>query len=88
MSMNAPKEREIHCPKCEYRPQLEDRWSCVPSCGTMWHTFWTGGICPGCGHAWEQTQCPACGKLSPHRAWYHLRDPELAEERESERDLA
>ena len=26
---------EIHCPACEWRPGPEDRWACVPSCGTM-----------------------------------------------------
>ena len=82
----SPRQPEIRCPKCEYRPRLEDRWDCVPSCGTRWHTFWTGGVCPGCGHAWQHTQCPACGKLSPHRAWYHVREPELAEEARGERD--
>jgi hypothetical protein len=64
---------DIYCPRCEYRPRLEDRWDCMPSCATRWHTFWTAGVCPGCGHAWEKTQCPACAKLSPHRAWYHVR---------------
>jgi hypothetical protein len=65
------KQPEIYCPKCEYKPVPEDRWSCVPSCGTSWHTFWTRGLCPGCGYNWQQTQCPACGRHSPHRAWYH-----------------
>jgi hypothetical protein len=66
-------EPEIFCPACEYRPRIEDRWDCVPSCGTSWHTFWTRGVCPGCGHLWTKTQCPACGELSPHVAWYHHR---------------
>jgi predicted amidophosphoribosyltransferase len=38
----------------------------------VWHTFWTGGICPGCARPWKTTQCPACETVSPHRAWYHL----------------
>lgn len=62
---------EIYCPKCEYRPKAEDRWDCVPTCGTRWHTFWTGGVCPGCGVKWQVTQCPACHEDSPHRDWYH-----------------
>ena len=73
-------EPEIFCPKCGYRPRAEDRWSCTPSCGTVWHTFWTGGVCPGCGYQWEKTQCPKCGELSPHKDWYHY--PENIEERE------
>ena len=64
-------EPEIYCPKCEVRPKAEDRWVCVPSCGTQWHTFWTGGVCPGCGYAWPVTQCLACGQTSPHKQWYH-----------------
>lgn len=64
-------EPTIYCPQCEYRPVTEDRSWCHPSCGTSWHTFWTGGVCPGCGHAWEVTQCPACQRQSTHKAWYH-----------------
>lgn len=63
---------EIFCPKCGYRPQPEDRWSCMPSCGTLWHTFWTGGVCPGCSYRWPVTQCPRCGEISPHKSWYHF----------------
>lgn len=74
------KDPVIHCPKCEYRPQPEDRWTCMPSCGTSWHTFWTGGVCPGCGFKWPKTQCPACGELSPHAHWYHLPQDAPAEE--------
>lgn len=79
-------EPEIWCPACGYCPQAEDRWECVPSCGTWWNTFWTGGVCPGCGYHWLKTQCPACGALSPHADWYHypdagpkVEDEELAE---------
>lgn len=68
------REKKIRCPKCEYRPTVEDRWACVPSCATVWHTFWTAGVCPGCGLRWPLTQCPSCGAVSPHRAWY--REPE------------
>lgn len=66
---------EIFCPHCEFRPQPEDRWDCVPSCGTTWNTFWTRGVCPGCGVKWPKTQCLACGEWSPHEAWYHYKDP-------------
>jgi hypothetical protein len=62
---------EIYCPVCEWRPTSEDRWECMPSCGTIWNTFWTRGVCPGCAYKWSKTQCFACGELSPHEAWYH-----------------
>ena len=71
-----PNEPEIYCPVCTYRPRAEDRWMCTTECGTVWHTFWTGGVCPGCGHAWQHTQCLACQKTSPHREWYHYPDGE------------
>ncbi|MBL8340751.1 MAG: hypothetical protein JNL30_04715 [Rubrivivax sp.] len=66
------RQPEIHCPACGYKPRIEDRWTCVAECGTVWHTFWTGGVCPGCTRPWKTTQCPTCEKVSPHRAWYHL----------------
>ena len=76
---DAPKQRErkIRCPKCEYAPRADDRWACIPRCATLWHTFWTAGVCPGCGLQWPLTQCPACGQVSPHRQWY--REPEPSE---------
>jgi len=55
----------------------------MPSCGTVWNTFWTRGVCPGCGYKWQKTQCLACGFLSPHEAWYHY--PPEREQEESER---
>ena len=81
-------EPEIYCPKCSYRPCAEDRWQCMPGCGTQWNTFWTHGVCPGCGHAWQDTQCLACVKMSPHQAWYHYPDggelPEIEEDSDIE----
>ena len=68
-------ERAIWCPSCEYRPKAEDRWQCTPSCGTVWNTFWTRGVCPGCGVTWPKTQCLACHVFSPHEDWYHDREP-------------
>ena len=41
-----------------------------------------GGICPGCARQWKTTQCPACEKTSPHRAWYHLPSKEAQTQRE------
>lgn len=61
----------IFCPLCAWRPAAEDRWACMPGCGTSWNTFWTRGLCPGCAKQWEVTQCLACQRLSPHRRWYH-----------------
>ena len=87
-----PKENaEIYCPGCKYRPHHEDRWACTPSCGTSWNTFWTRGVCPGCGHKWQVTQCPACNTSSPHEAWYHYpsqRESERHEERAPAREMA
>jgi hypothetical protein len=83
------KEPEIYCPKCGWRPRAEDRWACVPSCGTVWNTFWTRGVCPGCGIEWQKTQCLACNVVSPHKAWYHWplgedsADEEAREDRET-----
>lgn len=62
---------EIFCPQCGWRPSVEDRWVCTPTCGTVWHTFWTRGVCPGCAVRWPHTQCLACEAFSPHEAWYH-----------------
>jgi hypothetical protein len=42
----------------------------MPGCATRWNTFWTAGLCPGCLHHWQHTQCPACNAISPHRDWY------------------
>jgi hypothetical protein len=75
---------KIRCPACSYKPRPEDRWACTAECGTVWHTFWTGGVCPGCAHPWKTTQCPACDKVSPHRAWYHLPSDESARRREAD----
>jgi hypothetical protein len=71
---------DIHCPRCSYKPRAEDRWSCIAPCNTLWHTFWTAGVCPGCTRQWTNTQCPACDQVSPHKAWYHLPEGEPAGE--------
>ncbi len=78
------KEPEIYCPQCKWRPQPESRWICRPVCGTVWNTFWTGGLCPGCGFAWQWTVCLACDKLSPHKDWYHF--PEHGEPANTEKE--
>ncbi len=62
----------IACPRCDWRPQPSDRWTC--SCGYVWHTFDTHGVCPDCGKVWTETQCVVrrgCGQWSDHDDWYH-----------------
>jgi hypothetical protein len=59
---------QIRCPKCKWQPRKNDRWACT--CGHMWNTFDTGGVCPGCMHQWKDTQCPQCHQWSPHSEWY------------------
>jgi hypothetical protein len=67
---------EIYCPLCAWRPKGTDLWQCTrPGCGTRWHTFWTRGVCPGCGYQWRNTACYACREMSPHESWYHFPDP-------------
>ena len=62
------RHRGIRCPKCRWRPRKSDRWMC--SCGCIWNTFDTGGLCPDCGYQWQVTVCLECKRLSPHRDWY------------------
>lgn len=59
---------KIRCPKCDWRPQSSDTWTC--ECGHAWHTFDTGGVCPACIHEWTSTQCLECQQWSPHSSWY------------------
>jgi hypothetical protein len=80
-------EAEIYCPLCAWHPSADDRWQCYPSCDTVWNTFWTRGLCPGCGHQWHETMCLACLKMSPHEKWYHYPEGESnldVREKESE----
>ena len=79
---------EIRCPACRWKPGPDARWMCVPRCGTVWNTFATGGVCPGCGVRWHRTQCLACGTVSAHRDWYRDPDDEGARDATRERDLA
>lgn len=62
------KGPRIRCPKCEWQPPKDEQWAC--SCGHMWHTFDTGGVCPACIQQWESTQCHQCDAWSPHTNWY------------------
>jgi len=58
----------IRCPLCGWSPKAFDTWSC--SCGHIWNTFDTGGVCPLCLKQWAETQCLSCGRWSPHSDWY------------------
>ncbi len=66
--MRSPDGRLIRCPKCQFQPPDGLRWPC--KCGHAWNTFWTAGNCPACHFQWEVTQCPSCGEMSEHQAWY------------------
>jgi hypothetical protein len=70
---------DIRCPLCKWRPSASSRWCCerrgtpeaaFAACGTIWNTFATRGLCPGCGHQWLWTTCLRCQKASLHEAWY------------------
>ena len=69
----------IRCPLCEWQPRPSSRWCCsecprpeglLSGCGTLWNTFETSGVCPGCSHRWQWTSCLACGGWSLHVDWY------------------
>jgi hypothetical protein len=85
------REPHIHCPRCTWEPKPESRWTCAPGepgsgCITSWHTFWTGGCCPGCGHYWMMTACHSCKKSSPHETWYHFPPPDKDDEKVKEKE--
>jgi hypothetical protein len=58
----------IRCPLCRWEPRREDRWGCT--CGAIWNTFDTRGVCPDCAYRWEHTQCLRCREWSDHETWY------------------
>lgn len=69
----------IRCPLCEWHPGPSSRWCCeagespepyFEGCHTVWNTFTTGGMCPGCSHLWTWTSCLRCGGWSLHAEWY------------------
>jgi len=63
-----PIDTRIRCPKCQWSPDPEARWSC--RCRHLWNTFQTRGLCPACGYRWTITACLRCGETSPHTEWY------------------
>ncbi len=69
----------IRCPLCKWQPKKSDRWMCVDcgfpefffgACYTIWNTFETRGVCPGCNHQWIYTSCLRCEGFSLHEDWY------------------
>jgi len=73
----------IRCPKCKWEPREDSLWECT--CGRLWNTFDTSGICPRCDKVWEETACPACRRWSLHIDWYEgLSKPVKKEEIEME----
>jgi len=59
-----PSGPRIRCPKCGWSPRKGDLWAC--SCGHLWNTFDTGGVCPACLRQWTETQCLSCARWSAH----------------------
>jgi hypothetical protein len=73
----------IACPKCDWRPDADSRWTCT--CGHVWNTFETHGVCPACGKVWTVTRCVGgglggCGQWSDHEDWYHAEDDPTLDE--------
>lgn len=60
----------IRCPKCSWEPAKSDRWCCEPGCSSVWNTFDTRGVCPGCEKRWHDTMCLRCGRWSRLDDWY------------------
>lgn len=80
---------EIFCPVCAWRPPNDAVWVCSRNdCETVWNTFWTRGVCPGCAYQWKNTQCHSCEEFSPHESWYHFRaGVDLVEEESLEKSV-
>lgn len=71
--------RRIRCPLCRWQPTASSLWCCggrghpeyfFGGCGTMWNTFTTRGLCPGCAHQWRYTACLQCKDWTLHEDWY------------------
>ncbi len=70
-----PKKPRIRCPRCEWQPSKNSRWSCVKECDCSWNTFDTHGKCPRCRRQWRVTACLKCSRYSPHEDWYEKEEP-------------
>ena len=73
----------IRCPLCNWQPTSSSVWACQSfgtpepffgGCETIWNTFETKGVCPGCSHQWQWTSCHRCHGWSRHADWYE-REP-------------
>src|ERR1017187_3627438 len=64
------QQMEIKCPKCSWEPSSNSLWRCT--CGAVWNTFDTVGVCPKCSKKWEMTQCCFCHVWSKHDDWYQI----------------
>jgi Zn-dependent protease len=65
----APRYRDLVCPKCGAAPLKGEFWGCA-ECGTRFDTFLEGGVCPGCGKVFHKVQCLECGQAFPHNEWF------------------
>jgi DNA-directed RNA polymerase subunit RPC12/RpoP len=80
-----PTFTRIRCPHCGWQPAPSSTWLCdgpdgdapgFGGCGTVWNTFTTRGLCPGCDHRWRWTVCLRCGDRTLHEDWY---EPQVAD---------
>lgn len=81
---------KIACPKCDWEPDGGEYWGCS-SCGHIWDTFMTTGVCPSCNNRHKHTQCighaGGCNQSSLHVEWYRELDEKLREELEKVEEL-
>lgn len=63
-----PRRTGFACPSCRTAPPVGPYWKCN-KCSTSFDTFQTGGVCPQCSAAFEQTTCLDCRQQSPIAAW-------------------
>jgi hypothetical protein len=68
VSMRVVPAEGVHCPACGWSPDASARWAC--SCGFMWNTFDTRGVCPACEKQHLDTACFACRERTSHERWY------------------
>jgi hypothetical protein len=64
----ATRRREWRCPHCGWIPFALKVWKCK-QCRFVWDSFATGGVCPRCQHAHEETACFRCRQISPILSW-------------------
>jgi hypothetical protein len=73
------KRVRIRCPLCGWEPDGKPYWGCE-KCFASFDTFKTRAHCPNsflpstdagyCDNRWDETQCIACQRMSPHDDWY------------------